>query len=127
MKIYIKIILLIFFFTLSCSSLIEEEEVSELKKIEKKIYVLKHNFSMNNYSLKKGDLVEIAIIPGDDWVKVYAFKTEKNLTVKEQNENRLKSQRVRILYLFEDDFNDEEFNKDFFFKKLYMKVDLSDN
>ena len=95
---------------LSCASFIEENEAVQLKKFEKGSYILRENISAGSHKLKKGQHIRIFIISGDEFVKVYGYPAEVDF---------LKSDRVLILYVFEDDFKNSRYSETTFMKKLY--------
>ncbi len=94
----------------SCKTFIPENDVPLLTEFEKQDYVLLQDVSSGKSSLKKNTFVKILTVSGDSWVKVYAY---------DRNQTRLESERVLVLYLFSDDFKEEEFNVDYFRDRLY--------
>jgi len=74
--------------------------------------------TINELSLPKGTVVKLIIVGGDEWVKVYAYNAKEDL---------LLAHRFLILYMFEDDFPDKEFNVDLLDKELANIVKPSTN
>lgn len=98
----------------SCSSFVKDSEADKLRSLERQgdqfvDYMLLKDVEAGNYTIKKGEKVRLVINAGDSWIKVYVYKAGEEL---------LTSQRVLALYLFEDDFPDEEYNPLFFRDKL---------
>ncbi|MBP7738306.1 MAG: type II secretion system-associated lipoprotein [Spirochaetes bacterium] len=100
----------VLFVFVSCDSFfIEKGSVDALKAYEKKVYVLRKDMDVEGKKLKKGEEVRIVVSAGKEWVKVHAFPAR---------ENELKADRVLLLYLFDDDFQNKKFNIDFFNEQL---------
>jgi len=114
MDILRKIILGILVFLISCSSsLVRDDSLDKITALEKKIYLLKKDIIIDGLILKKYRRVKVIINPGEDYIKVYAYYSKEKL---------LQSDRFLILYLFANDFPNEEFDFKFFKKKLYKIV-----
>ena len=96
-------------FILSCSKLVKDEHLPALSDLEKPVYIMKTDVKLDERILTKGQHVRIIIVPGDEWIKVYAYPAESD---------PLKAERVNVLYLFEDDFKDEKFDMAVFRQKL---------
>ncbi len=94
---------------LACATFILDEEIDGLKSVESGTYKMLKDVSANDLSLSKGESVKLMIRANDISIKVYAYSADQDL---------LKSKRVLILHLFQDDFKDERFNRDGFDRKL---------
>ncbi len=97
------------FFISSCATFIKDEELPLLKAYEETIYILKKDVRRNDYILKKGQKVKIFIRIGDESIKVYCYPSEEDF---------LKSERILILYIFNEDFENEVFDIAFFEENL---------
>jgi len=115
MRRIIQILCLGLVFTIACSSFVKDETLPELNKYENNIYVTGENIEIGDLSLKKNTPVRIIIVPGDEWIKVYAYPAKKDV---------LKAKRTLVLYLFQDQFPDELFDVAWFEKKLYSRLKL---
>ncbi len=96
----------------SCATFLKKDDVSDLKELERISYILKENIgetSRQGKSLKKGDKIKLYITTGDNFIKVYGYPA---------NISFVKAERFLLLYLFEEDFKDNIFDKDFFREKL---------
>ncbi len=103
-------VMAVLFVCVSCDSFfIEKGGVEALKAYENKVYVLKKDIDVGGKKLKKGEDIRIVVSAGKGWVKVHAFPAR---------ENELKADRVLVLYLFDDDFQNNKFNIDFFNEQL---------
>ena len=102
---------------LACTSFITKPEEMLLMEREKNVYVLKKDIDLETRKLKKGDEVRIIIRTGRDWLKVYAYPA---------GIDKLKSQRYLLVYLFEDEFFNKQFNVEVFNEKFNAVVDLKD-
>ena len=60
-------------------------------------------------SLKKDQEVKIIVSYTDDWIKIEAYNS---------SEDKLTAERVRLIYLFEDDFKDDTFDFKIYQKKI---------
>ena len=105
-------------FVSACSTFIPEEDVDSLNKRYSGDYILLQDVTINELSLPKGTVVKLIIVGGDEWVKVYAYNAKEDL---------LLAHRFLILYMFEDDFPDKEFNVDLLDKELANIVKPSTN
>ena len=105
-------------FVSACSTFIPEEDVDSLNKRYSGDYILLQDVTINELSLPKGTVVKLIIVGGDEWVKVYAYNAKEDL---------LLANRFLILYMFEDDFPDKEFNVDLLDKELANIVKPSTN
>lgn len=94
---------------LACTTFILDEEIDGLKSVESGTYKMLKDVSVNDLSLSKGESVKLMIRANDTSIKVYAYSAEQDI---------LKSKRVLILHLFQDDFKDERFSRDGFDSKL---------
>jgi len=108
----VKIILLSALFSFACSGrLVKREELKVLNQKYSKEYLLKEKADIgNNRSMKAGTRVKIFFRSDSDSVKVYAYRF---------NEPREQALGKNILYLFENDFPDEEYT----LKYLEEKID----
>jgi len=105
-----KLLLFVLLFSLaSCSSFVHEDAVEKLKEYEKNSYKMKIDKLVNKLSLKTGEMVHLKIETTDDSIKVYALPVNSDL---------LKSQWILVLYMFEGEFPDEDFDFKIFKKKF---------
>lgn len=103
---------------ISCSSFIPEDDVEKLKFYESDQnvyhdYIMLKDVKINEFTLEKGTRVRIVISAGDEWVKVYAYKADEDV---------LKSNRILILHLFDTDFPENKFSREFFDKELALVI-----
>lgn len=112
-RISLFLILIPFFLTLNCVTFLEEEEKVLVKNYEKGTYTIKRDVNVRDQTLKKNQKIKLFIICTDESIKVYGYPAEISI---------LKSERVLILYLFEDDFKDTRYNKAAFEKKLFETI-----
>jgi type II secretion system-associated lipoprotein len=101
----------------ACTSFITKPEETLLKEKEKNVYILKKDIDLETKKLKKGDAVRILIATGREWLKVYAYPVRVE---------KLKAERFLLVYLFEDEFVNKQFNIDLFNEKLDALVALKD-
>ncbi|MDA3899153.1 MAG: type II secretion system-associated lipoprotein [Spirochaetes bacterium] len=115
-KFVLPIIIACVLLPLGCSSFIKDDQVASLKKREAFLYELKKNIEYEKETvLGKGDAVRIFFITSKSYVKVYAYPHEKGY---------LASEHYLVLYLFEEDFEDDLFNEAQFseeFDKIVIK------
>ena len=104
----IRIIILLFVCSLlfngcmGCSTLVEDDDIEPLtKKYQAGEYVLLQDVTRNDVTLAKGTVVRLTFAAGDEWVKIYAYDKKEEL---------LTSKRQLLVYMFEDEFPEEEFN-----------------
>jgi type II secretion system-associated lipoprotein len=97
----------------SCSTFMLDEEVAGLKKYEGRIYILKKEHTQGDQTLKKDQKIRIVIKPGKESIRVYGYDASAAI---------LKSSRVLILYLFNDDFTNKRFDSKTFESKFYSVV-----
>ncbi len=100
-------------FLVSCDSFIKKEDEPGIKEFEKDVYSLNEDIGNEDHSIKKGEKVKIFIVENDDFIKVYCYEAGSDF---------LKSERILILYLFNDDFPAKTFSIDLFKEKLFEKV-----
>ncbi len=84
-------------------------------------YIMLKDVTVNDLTLASGTRVRIVIASGDDWVKVYAYRSEEDL---------LKSIRILVLLMFDDDFPEKQFDQAKFdeeLAKVIKKEDKSGN
>lgn len=108
-RIFLFLLCLALFTLSACSTFVPEEDVDSLNKRYSGNYVLLQDFVINELTLAKGTVVRLIIVGGDEWIKVYAYKADEDL---------LNANRFLILYMFEDEFPDKEFNADLLDKEL---------
>ena len=94
---------------LSCSTLVKDRYLPALSDMEKPVYVMKNDVKIDDRILRKGQRVRLIISSDDEWIKVHGYAVETDA---------LKAERVLLLFLFEDDFKDEEFDMKHFQDKL---------
>lgn len=86
-----------------CSSFVTDEDVEALSvKYQSDDYILLQDITRNDVTLAKGTIVKLTFVAGDEWVKIYAYDRKEEL---------LSSKRQLLIYMFEDDFPDKEFNQ----------------
>lgn len=109
------LLLFIFILTLSCSSFVKDEQRPEIDLLEKSIYTLTTDIEIGGKSLKAGDTVMIIITYDNDWIKAEAYL---------ESAGKLRGERVRLLYMFEDDFPEKEFNIKQFKNELFRNISV---
>jgi type II secretion system-associated lipoprotein len=94
----------------SCSSFIIDSDYASLRELEAYTYVLQKDV-LNNREvvMKKGSVVKVVLKSDSTWVKVYAYPAE---------EDTLVSTRSLILFIFDDEFPDKLFKREFFDQKF---------
>jgi type II secretion system-associated lipoprotein len=113
----IKALPVFLFMIMACDVFVNKADVDLLKEMEKKVYILKKDIDIEGKKLKKGDSVKIVITAGKEWVKVHAYPARAN---------ELKADRLLILYLFDDDFQQKHFNMNIFNEQLKAVVGAGD-
>jgi len=118
-EILIRLMLPVFFLLslFSCASFITKPEEKLLMEKENNVYILKKDIDIESKKLKKGDEVRIIIKTGRDWLKVYAYPA---------GVEKLKAQRYLLVYLFEDEFFNKQFNFELFNEKFNAVAGLKD-
>ena len=106
------------FIITACDIFVNKADIDLLKEKEKKIYFLKKDIDIEGKKLKKGEPVRIVIIPAKEWIKVLAYPAKAN---------DLKADRLLILYLFDDDFQQKQFNINAFEEQLNAVVVTGDS
>jgi type II secretion system-associated lipoprotein len=106
------------FMMAACDLFVNKADIDLLKEKEKKIYILKKDIDIEGKKLKKGDPVRIVIVPAREWIKVLAYPAKAN---------DLKADRLLILYLFDDDFQQKQFNLKAFEEQLNAVVVTGDS
>ncbi len=101
----------------ACTSFVTKPEETILKEKEKNVYILKKDIDLETKKLKKGEAVRILVATGREWLKVYAYPVKVD---------KLKAERFLLVYLFEDEFVNKQFNFDLFNEKLDALVELKD-
>jgi len=85
-----------------CSTFVSDEDVEKLTvKYKSGDYVLLQDITRNDVTLAKGTVIKLTFVAGDEWVKIYAYDKKEEL---------LTSRRQLLIYMFEDEFPEEEFN-----------------
>lgn len=102
-----------FLLMLSCTTFMLEEQEKELMSLDGKTAVMKKAMERENVRLDKGQKVRLHLLTRDDSIRVYAYSADVDF---------LKSRRLLILQLFDDDFKDSRFDKKFFMDKLHEVV-----
>jgi len=105
------------FMITACDVFVHKADIDLLKEKEKKVYILKKDIDIEGKKLKKGDSVKIFITAGKEWVKVHAYPARAN---------ELKADRLLILYLFDDDFQQKHFNMNLFNEQFNAVVGAGD-
>ena len=93
----------------SCTTFMLDEQADDIMKLDKAVGTMKKPVARDDYKLEKGQRVKLQLFLNDDSIKVYAYPAEVEF---------LKSNRLLLLYLFEDDFKDGRFNRKHFTDKL---------
>jgi type II secretion system-associated lipoprotein len=110
----ILFLLLVSFSGVGCSTLMKPEDISGLKSLEKDRYQLKTDVYNNGMLvLKNGMYVNIFIQNSPSWIKVYARRSDEEL---------LKSERFLLIYMFDEDFKDNMFDRTVFDKRFFDLV-----
>ena len=100
-KRFIIIVLMLIAAGTGCSSFVPDDDAERLTlKYRTGDYILLEDITRNDVTLTKGTVVKLTFVAGDDWVKIYAYDKKEEL---------LTSRRQLLIYMFEDDFPDEEF------------------
>ena len=80
----------------SCSTLVKNEQIEEIKKLEQGVYTLKTDIYDNTGSaLPKGAKIKLVSKSTNDFIKIYAYNVK---------EPRLDAKWYLLLYLFQEDF-----------------------
>ena len=93
----------------SCTTFMLDEQADDIMKLDKAVGTIKKPIARDDYKLEKGQKVRLQLLLNDASIKVYAYPSDVEF---------LKSNRLLVLYLFEDDFKDGRFNKKLFTDKL---------
>lgn len=112
----IVITILCAFLFLSCTSFLTKKDISQVKEYEKADYTLKEDAGEEERLLRKGTKVKLFILTGDNFIKVYCYRS---------NINFVKAERILILYMFEDEFKKSRFDQSVFEDLLFKKVAVS--
>ena len=115
MKYKLAALMTLFSIMTACSSFVKDESMPELKKYEKATYILQKTVRDNGPVLTKNQKVKIVVMTGDSWVKVYGYPA---------GDDKLKTGRSLLLYLFDDDFVNDEFNIKVFEQELFKVVKI---
>lgn len=105
--------IIIIVFLTACTSFIKDEQMPELKKYQDIGYITKKEITAGQKSIPAGKKIKIIIKISNDWIKVYGY--DYNVPI-------LQSERTLILYMFQEDFPNKKFSKDFFMQKLSQFV-----
>jgi len=93
-----------------CSSFVSEADIDRLTlKYQTGTYLLLQDITRNGVTIPKGTEVKLTFVAGDEWIKIYAY---------DKNEQLLTSKRQLLIYMFEDEFPDEEFKPELVDKEL---------
>ena len=106
-------LILTFFLISSCSTFIKDDQMVNLKGYENSTYTLIKDVGEGEHFLKKGQKVKIYIVTTDESVKVYCYANDIAF---------LKSKRILILYLFDDDFEKKIFDNNILKQQLFAIV-----
>ncbi len=102
-------------FFVSCTTFMRDDQAEDIMKLDKASGIMQKAAARDEYRLEKGQKVKLHILLSDDNIKVYAYPAEIEF---------LKSNRLLLLYLFENDFKDGRFDKKIFMEKLGDSVTL---
>lgn len=105
---------LITFFISSCASFLKDEDITRIKSYEKGKYILQKELEEGEILLKKGEEISLYIRTSDNFIKVYCYPSTIDF---------LKAERTLILYLFEDDFSNNEFDIIYFENTLFNLIE----
>jgi len=114
-KILFTILLAITMILIGCKTFVPKESKAQLKSLEKHVYIMKKGVTHGKHSLKKGQSVKIIVMPGDNWIKVYAYPSYKD---------KLNAPRVLVVFSFDEDYKLNIYNYKIFkadFDKVLMK------
>lgn len=101
-----------------CSSFIKVEDSEKLSlKYQAMEYVLLQDLKRNDKILPKDSSVKLLVLTSDDWIKIYAYNSSEEL---------LNSNRLLVLYMFEDDFPDKKYSQEYFDSQLLKIVKQKD-
>lgn len=119
-KLYLITVLISMVVGAGCSSFVPDDDAERLAlKYRTGEYILLEDITRNDVTLAKGTVVKLTFVAGDDWVKIYAYDKKEEL---------LTSRRQLLIYMFEDDFPDEEFKPELLeneLSKIAKAVDSS--
>lgn len=105
----------------SCSSFIPDTDFASIRDLESSTYVLQKDVLNNRQVvMAKGKSVKIFIKSNTTWVKVYAYPSEEDI---------LESKRSLVMYIFDDEFPDKLFKRDYFdskFAEYFVKENPGD-
>jgi len=99
----------------SCTTFMLDEQEDDVMKLDRVAGVMKKALVRDDYRLEQGQRVKLHILLNEDNIRVYAYPADVDF---------LKSNRLLVLYLFEDDFKDGRFDKKVFMEKLGESVTL---
>lgn len=113
----INFLIIALFLLLSCTTFMLEEQEKDVLSLDGKTATMKKAMERDNIKLDKGQKVRLHLLTRDDSIRVYAYPADVDF---------LKSRRLLVLQLFDDDFKDSRFEKNFFMDKL-SEVVILDN
>ncbi|HNX58092.1 MAG TPA: hypothetical protein PKK43_03265 [Spirochaetota bacterium] len=94
----------------SCSSFVLDTDFASVRELESNTYILQKDVLNNRQVvMAKGKSVKIFVKSDTTWVKVYAYPSEEDI---------LTSKRSLVLYIFDDEFPDKLFKRDYFDRKF---------
>ena len=93
-----------------------DEQENDILSRQHVTAVMKKKIELDENKLDAGQRVKLYFILNENSIRVYAYPAEVEF---------LKSERLLILYLFEDDFKDGRYDKDYFYGKLNDVVSLN--
>lgn len=96
-----------------CVSFIAKPDDALLKEKERQTYVLIKSTTSGEKTLKRGEEVKILISSGKEWIKVHAYPARADL---------LKTDRFLLLYVFDDEFGQKQFDMKYFEERLSTVV-----
>ncbi len=100
---------------LSCTTFMRDEQADDLMKLDKAGAVMRKSVTRDDYKLEQGQPVRLHLLLTDNSIRVYAYPAAVDF---------LKSNRILILHMFEDDFKDGVFDRKIFIDKLGETVSI---
>jgi len=100
---------------LSCTTFMRDEQADDLMKLDRAEAVMRKPVSRDDYKLEQGQRVKLHFLLTDDSIRVYAYPAAVEF---------LKSNRILLLHMFEDDFKDGVFDRKIFIDKLGETVSI---
>ncbi len=106
-------IILFLIFVITCSTFLREEQINGLKKYEEETFVMQKEVKIGENKLAAGQRIKLFIRAEKESIRVYAYDADVDI---------LKSRRLLVLYLFNDDFKNKIFDNKTFEDNLFKVV-----